>query len=262
MAVDSGGLARLQRLLTRFVSACLEVFGRERVEAIVLHGSAVKGGAIPGYSDIDFMVFLAPECFDAGGDLPDELAFAIQERIGPLPWRKAGFLYPQAYFYDARRLPEWWTGPAPGAYRVLHGALPAQAVPTAERLRAASRHFLTKAMPEQLAGMLRNFADADDATLPRRVRLLGTAVTPAIFALAGRDADDALALWALPKFEALVRLEARYPAAQGPPLARRFYELVAQLYQRDFDADLARQAFRTGVAFLRWVERTAAEAPA
>ncbi len=88
----------LEPLLARFVRGCLDVFGEDQVEGIVLHGSAAKGGSIPGFSDIDFMVFLSPDCFDEQGALPDELAFAIQERIGPLPWREAGFLYPQGLF--------------------------------------------------------------------------------------------------------------------------------------------------------------------
>lgn len=244
-------------LIERFVSSCLDVFGHERVEAVVLHGSALKGGGIPGYSDIDFMVFLAPDCFDEHGELSDEDVFAIQECIGPLPWREAGFSYPQAYFYDARRLPEWWTGPAPGSYRELWGRLPAQAVPTTERLRAIEVRFLREDLGRQLAAMLRNFADADDASLPRRVRLLGTGVTPAVFAVLSLDADDLLALWALPKFDALARLEARYPDEPGPALVRQFYENVARLYQGEFDPELGRQTFRTGVRFLRWAQRLA-----
>jgi hypothetical protein len=253
-------VADVDALIGRFVAACLEVLGEERVEGIVLHGSAVKGGGIPGYSDIDFMVFLTPEAFDGDGNLPDEAAFALQERIGPLPWRDAGVLYPQAYFYDARRLPDWWTGPAPGAHQVLFGRLPEAAVPTAERLRAIEARYLSEVLPGRTTANVQNFADGDDASLARRVRLLGTDVTPTVFALATAASDDPLELWALPKFEALARIEALYPEDEGPALARRFYEQVAALYGNEpFDADLGRQAFRTGVAFLRWAERIAGE---
>ena len=254
----------LDSLLDHLVRACLDVFGAERVEGIVLHGSALKGGGIPGYSDVDFMVFLAPVCFDESGTLLDHLVFAIQERIGPLPWREAGFLYPQAYFYDARRLPDWWTGPIPGAHRVLWGRLPPEVVPTAEGLRADSLRFLKHVLPQYIARDLGGFADADDASLPRRVRLLGTRVMPAILALLGHDAGDPLALWALPKFEALRLLEERYPDDEGPRLARRFFEDVRRLYGGAFDADLGRRTFRTGIAFLRWAElvaRSLAEPP-
>ena len=249
----------MESLLERFVRGCLDVFGEERVEGIVLHGSALKGGHIPGFSDIDFMVFLAPDCFDERGELPDELVFAIQERIGPLPWREAGFRYPQAYFHDARRLPTWWTGPAPGAYRELRGRLPPEAVPTSEGLRASSRRFLKETLPDYIARDLGGFIDASNDTLPRRVRLLGTTVTPTIFALTSHDAEDALEVWAQPKFEALRRLKERYGEAEGPALAQRFYDNVRRLYGKEFDADLARQTFRTGIEFLRWAERVAQE---
>jgi hypothetical protein len=243
----------LERVLTEFVRACLEVFGVSRVRGIVLHGSALKGGAISGFSDIDFMVFLAPECFTAGGALPDEAAFAMQERIGPLPWRETGFYYPQAYFYDAGRMPEWWTGPVPGAYRVLHGSLPDGITATDERLRASAGRWLQE-LPNRTDSNLRNFADSDDASLPRRVRLIGTDVAPAIFVLLTPLVDDAEALWALSKLEALELLRQRFPDSEGPRLAERYYEHVAKLYGGEFDAALARETFRLAVGFLRWVE--------
>jgi hypothetical protein len=247
----------LEPLLDRFVRACLEVFDPERVQAIVAHGSAIKGGAIRGYSDVDFMVFLTPDCFGERGELRDDDAFAVQERIGGIAWEEAGFLHGQAYFYDARRLPDWWTGPAPGSYRELHGRLPLEAQPTPDRLRAIEERFLREVLPEQLGAMMRNFVDADDSSLPRRVRLLGTAVAPAIFAVLSLDSDDLLELWALPKFEALARLEARYAGAEGPAQARRFYDNVARLYGEAFDTALARETFRTGVRFLRWAHEVA-----
>lgn len=251
----------MQSLVDGFARACLDVLGEERVEGIILHGSAVKGGGIPGYSDIDFMVFLVPDCFDSNGDLPDDAAFAIQERIGPLPWREAGFLYPQAYFYDSRRLPDWWTGPVPGAFRVLWGHLPAEAQPTADGLRKSSRRFLREVLPQYISRDLGGFIDAPDDTLPRRVRLLGTSVAPTIFALLGHDAEDVMRVWAQPKNEALQRLEERYPSEEGPRLARRFYREVARLYAGEFDADLERQAFRVGITFLRWAERIGRSLP-
>ncbi len=252
----------VQSLIDSFVRACLDVFGEQLVEGIVLHGSAAKGGGVPGFSDIDFMVFLAPECFTESGSLPDESVFAVQERIGPLPWQAAGFLYPQAYFYDARRLPDWWTGPPPNAHRLLWGRLPDEATPTNDGIRASSARFLTDTLPQYIARDLSGFIDADDASLPRRVRLLGTSVAPTIFALIAREAGDALSVWTLSKFEALALLEQRFPDADGPALARRFYDNVQRLYGNErFDTELGRETFRLGIRFLRWAEAVEA-APA
>ncbi len=247
----------LEPLLNGFVGACRDIFGEANIEGIILHGSAVKGGIIPGYSDIDFMVFLTPDAFHDAA-LPDEAAFAMQERIGPMPWRKAGFGYPQAYFYDARRLPEWWTGPVPGAFRALVGELPDAARATEEGLRAGARRFLSETLPGRLNGMVSNYADSADTQLPRRVRLLGTDLTPAVFSLASLHTDDLLTLWGRPKFEALAIVDQAHPDADGPRLAKRFYANVKLLFGEEFDVQLGREAFRTGVAFMRWAEQIGA----
>lgn len=250
-----------QPLLDGFVQACRAIFGEEHIEGIILHGSAVKGGVIPGYSDIDFMVFLAPDAFDERGKLPDEAAFAMQERIGPMPWREAGFGYPQAYFYDVRTLPEWWTGPVPGAYRELYGTLPQEALATEAGLRAGVHRLLSETLPGRLNGMVSNYADSADRQLPRRVRLLGTDLTPAVFAIASLHTDDILGVWAKPKDEALALVEDAYPNAGGPKLAREFYRNVERLYAGDFDTQVGRQTFRTGVAFMRWAEEIGRSLP-
>ena len=61
-------------------------------------------------------------------------------------------------------------------------------------------------------------------------------MTATVFALAGYDSDDVLELWALPKQQALERLAGRHPDAEGPALARRFYDNVRSLYGGAFDA--------------------------
>jgi predicted nucleotidyltransferase len=127
MADIEVNMKRLEEMVDEFVSICLEVFGPQRVEAIIQHGSSVKGGAIPGYSDIDLQVYLTPDCFDQEHRLLDDLCFAFQDRFGPLPWQETGFNYGQVYFYDRHALPDWWTGPPRDTYSCLVGKLPAEA---------------------------------------------------------------------------------------------------------------------------------------
>jgi hypothetical protein len=253
-------MSDLEPLLDGFVKACRDIFGADKIEGIILHGSAVKGGIIPGYSDIDFMVFLTPNAFD-DGILSDEAAFAMQERIGPMPWREAGFGYPQAYFYDVRRLAEWWTGPVPGAYRALIGELPDAARATQEGLHAGARRLLSETLLSRLDGMVSNYADSSDVQLPRRVRLLGTDLTPTVFSLASLHTDDLLTLWGRPKFDALKIVEDAYPNADKPALARQFYANVQQLYGQNFDVQLGRETFQVGVAFMRWAQEIGASLP-
>jgi hypothetical protein len=246
--------AKLASLLDNFIQICLDLFGPERIEAIIQHGSSFKGGAIPGYSDIDLHVYLTPEGFGPGGRLTDETIFAFQERFSSLPWDETGYAYPQVYFLDWRRMPEGWIGPPPGTYRDLFGRLPEDALPTEEEVRRSSLAHLA-AMPRYLAAEIDGFLDDTARSLPRRLRLLGTTLTPTIFALLAYDAANPFAVWAQSKFEALRQLEERYPDAEGPAHARRFYEQVASIYGApEFDVVAAREAFRTGVRFLRWAE--------
>jgi hypothetical protein len=243
---------KLSALLDATVRICCEVFGAEHVETIIQHGSSFKGGAIPGYSDIDLHVYLTADCFDVEGRLSDEAIFAFQEPFGALPWKETGYYYPQVYFLDKDRHPAGWIGQPPGTYRELYGRLPESLIPTPEQVREAAQYQLER-LPRDIAFELDAYLDATPQKLPRLLRLLGTVVTPTIFALQVRDAEEPAAVWALSKFEALEQLEARYAVGAGQ--ARRFYELIAHAYGGDaFDVSAAHEAFRVGIGFLRWVE--------
>lgn len=246
----------LQPLLDAFVRGCLDAFGAQRVDAIVLHGSAAKGGFIVGFSDVDFVVLLSPECFDEFG-LRLDLAFAIQERIAAIPWRNAGASYPQAYFYDAAQMPAWWTGPDAAASRVLHGHFPDELRPTPNRLRAAALRLLREDLPGLIHADVESFADSADEQLPRRLRLLATRVTPSMFSLLTLRSDDPLGEWARPKHAAAERLAAAYPGVAEAALPGQFYRNVSGLLGEQFDVGLARRTYRLGLDFLIWAHRTA-----
>jgi hypothetical protein len=242
----------LSSLLDAVVQLCLDLFGTERVEVVLLHGSAFKGGAIPGYSDIDLHVYLTPDCFGPDGRLPDETIFAFQESFSLLPWNAA--YYPQVFFLDRHRLPDGWIGPPADTYRELYGALPASLRPTDEQIREGARQHL-RDLPRHIASTLDGYIDDTARTVTRRLRLLGTVVTPTIFALLAHAAGDPASVWAQSKFEALKQLEGRYARTEGPPLARSFYEQVASIYRSpEVDVQAVQRAFRTGVTFARWAE--------
>jgi predicted nucleotidyltransferase len=241
-------------LLQQYVEACTDVFG-DRLIAIVLHGSSVKGGFIAGYSDIDFMVFLAPACFDEFG-MDRELAFDIQRRTSAIDWRSAGALYFQAYYYNPDGVPGWWTGPIPGAHRVLCGVVPAHLVATPERLRETGRDFLVYQLPSNIASSVSNWADAMDSTLARRVRLIGTAVNPALYALLAIQADDPIAVWTRPRSENLLALDALHPDIAAH--ARRYFALApAFLNDAPHDAALANEAYAAALDMLIAAHRAA-----
>ena len=95
----------------------------------------------------------------------------------------------------------------------------------ASSLRASSRRYLSDELPARIRSNVYNFADADDATLPRRVRLLGT------------DADATL----LRRAEA-----ARYQGGSLKDLPAAWRDAA---FTRDGEAFVLRPEFRRDVAF-------------
>ncbi len=115
---------------------------------LLVHGSALKGGFIPGCSDIDFKLYLDAAAFDGGGQLPLRLCLAIHRdlsRIDPAPFR-----YIQCVALAAAGAAPDFVGPVPGAYHLLAGRLP-EPESTAQRLRDAARRALAALDPAPLA---------------------------------------------------------------------------------------------------------------
>jgi len=87
---------------------------------LVIHGSALKGGYIPGYSDIDLQLYLKPAVFHNHSDLSLERCIALHRdlaQINPTP-----FQYIQGYTLPLQKR-EGRVGPMPGAYHVITGTL-------------------------------------------------------------------------------------------------------------------------------------------
>src|SRR5438093_213282 len=57
---------------------------------LLIHGSALKGGVIPGCSDVDLHLYLDESAFTADGQLPLELCLSIHRdlaTVDPAPFR-------------------------------------------------------------------------------------------------------------------------------------------------------------------------------
>lgn len=212
---------------------------------LMAHGSALKGGYIPGCSDVDFQLYLEPAAFTDEGALPFELGAAIHRglaRIDPHP-----FSYIQCYAHPCA-LPADQIGPIPGAYALLAGRLPVPEATAADLLTSARRALsLLHPVPDYVRdGLL----DHGAGRLQRHTRLLCTDVWPVLFqALSVREAEP-LAVWRLPKPEAIALLP------EGEPVGRaiRAFDAAARAYypeQSSVDAALA--VLRTGIAFRRAV---------
>src|SRR5262245_36553510 len=119
--VDLLGLTREARPIVESAAAIYIRHTRPWFVGLIAHGSAVKGGFIPGCSDIDLQLYLDQAAFGEGGQLPIELCFAIHRDLSQID--PAPFQYIQCYALTAR-LPDGYVGPIPGAYHLIAGALP------------------------------------------------------------------------------------------------------------------------------------------
>jgi hypothetical protein len=237
----------------RVVRACLEVFGQDGVLGIYQHGSSVKGGMIPGFSDFDVHVLLKPGLVGPYGVSLDKV-FAMQERVDGLGAREAGFSQFQGFFLDPAHLPPGWTGPTPGGYRVLSGSLPAGYEATDERLRLSSMRALSTARQEA-ERFHTSLVDAHDDTLRGRLRLMSTMITPMLYAAISYDQEKACALWAEDRFSAVRRLAERYADDPGHEHVIRFYRMLLEIGPGAASPEVLRSALKEGLSFIVWVDK-------
>jgi hypothetical protein len=210
---------------------------------LIVHGSALKGGVIPGCSDIDFQLHLESAAFVDNGNLPLTICVAIQSDlagISPSPFR-----YIQCFAYPCV-LPAGHAGPVPGAYAVLAGRLPVPEA-TAEELRASARTALTALTPVNPA-LPAALLDSGEGRLQRRARYICTEVWPALYQVLALQQPDPIAVWNLPKPAAIALLPAETPLGQA---IRAFDVAIRAYYPDETTSDGALVVIVRGVEFLR-----------
>ncbi len=222
---------------------------------LVAHGSAVKGGFISGCSDIDLQLFLDDAAFAAvgGADLTEgrlslNTALAIQRELADID--PAPFGYVQCYVFPPR-LPDGWTGPVSGAWRLIAGNCPLPEA-TAGELRAAAQAHL-RALDPLPRGLQDELLGRSAARLARHVRLLTTEVWPALYNLLVLRDGDPMEVWNLMKQQAIERTAADEPVGRE---IRAFYEAMLGYYPAQVEVDRALAMIEHGVAFLHAVKRT------
>ncbi|MDA0352870.1 MAG: hypothetical protein O3A10_11750 [Chloroflexi bacterium] len=190
----------------------------DRLEALLVHGSAVTGGYIEGYSDFDFVVFMR-------GSIGNTEARALQARLGEADHTPFEYLQvsrvvdldapPQG---EARRLL------IEGAYAALVGDYP-QGWPflDADALTARGAEVLA-ALPAALDRKRRHWAAATGARRTLEVRYHMTDLKPAVRAHLVVLGEPALEVWRAPYPELARRWSSR-EAAEGA----RFAHVLASL---------------------------------
>ncbi len=203
---------------------------------LLAHGSVVKGGFIPGCSDIDLHLYLEDDAFDAPNQLLLDVAFRIRRdliKLDPAPFR-----YVQCY-PESRELRPEWVGPIPGAYHLIAGDLPIPEASAAD-LRESAAAGLSSLDPNPMR-IVRSLLGRGAGRFSRNLRLLCTQVWPAVYQVLVVSGDDPIATWSLPKDQAVLRLPDG-PRAQ----AQLVLDGLKRYYPREDDIQLAQQLAKSG----------------
>jgi hypothetical protein len=209
---------------------------------LLAHGSAVKGGYIPGCSDVDLQLYLADDAFGPGGQLPLALGLAVRRDLEAID--TAPFRYVQCYARDCRPR-AGWVGPIPGAYHLVAGCLPIPEA-TAAELRASAARALAELEPLPDHVMSRLLGHGSER-LARSLRLLCTQVWPVLYHVLAVQAPDAVAVWNLPKGRAIAALP---PASSLRREAEAFHRAVWAYYPAEDSLEGALALIEHGVNFL------------
>ena len=209
---------------------------------LIVHGSALKGGFLPGCSDIDMQLYVRPDAF-IEGHLPLELAVAIHRDLARIDL--APFRYIQCYAFSTH-IPAGWLGPVPGAYHIIAGRLPVPEA-TADELFEGARNSLDT-LPVLSPYLWDNLLEHGGGRLARLARLICTDVWPALFQLLIVRGMDPIGAWCLTKQQAMDALPASNAAGAA---IRAFYDALLSYYPAEESVDAALDVLIRGVAFLR-----------
>jgi len=228
-----------------FVEVCKSVFG-ESLVSIITKGSSVKGGFIPGLSDVDLHVYLEEDVFSHSDFLKLEFGLSMQEKMDALIQKYDFGGGPiQVILINVSKPPDW-SGPLPGAYIVLYGDGDPFPPPTVEGMLKQDLDGLKN--PTYAYKLISSFLDKGNDQLPNYVRRLNAAVNPALYRVLSLLTRDPVKVWKMTKFEVLDVLErlADESAKEVARLGREFYDMARKKERLGKDLDFCRTAIRTG----------------
>jgi hypothetical protein len=222
---------------------------KEDVICFLIHGSIVKGGLIEGFSDLDVQVFLKKSSFDEFG-LRLEKCMEIQNLVGNLSTPEIGAQYLQMFFYNPTNMPEWYTPPVKGSFKILFGELPRELDYSVENFKKRMIKAL-KNLHNDVTRTIRSFADCSNNTIYRRTRLISTSIFPTRYSLLSYDLKHPEEIWVKSKFEALELFCQKYRNKDISDYLTQFFSLIKLLAKDHSDIELMRQAFSVGINFLK-----------
>jgi len=238
----------LEKINSYLINSLRAVFD-ETILCALIHGSVVKGGMIAGFSDLDVQVFLKESSFDEFG-LKLEKSLAIQKLTGELDVTTIGASYLQMYFHNPLNMPDWYTPPVNGSYKMLIGHLPKELDYNIENFKNRMRTNLEN-LNDTIAHSVRGFTDSSNKTLPRRVRYLATVVFPTMYSFISYNLEDPTKVWAKPKNEIYKELITTYQNQALSDYLSKFFSLLTVINKNRDNNQKHQEAFECGIKVLK-----------
>ena len=229
--------------VVRYAASVYQKYTRPWFIGLAVHGSAVKGGYIPGCSDIDFQLYLEDAAYDAWGQLPVDLCLAIHQELSALDPHPFRYLQCEALSPSRN-----YGGLIPNAYQIVCGTAICPDATDADVHRRA-RDDLQRLV--QWRFPVNGLLDHGDGRLQRQIRWLCTQVWPTLYAVLTMEFMRGTDIWAQTKTEAIQLLPAASPLGQA---IRSFYQSVSHYYPQEDSLDAALSVISTGITFLELVK--------
>jgi hypothetical protein len=238
--------ATVDDLTTRLRVIALDVLG-ERLRAMIVKGSAIKGDFIPHFSDFDVHLFAGEEAMRAPLTPLPEIALAFQEHFSMIDVPSYQVSQIQVMFIAASNPPEDWIPALPGTFRLVHGELPETLpVVTPELIREKAREGLA-AIPGWIDTLVARMPDKPDDKLEDTVRLTGTILKAALYEAAIVLGTEPEQTWLARLAEVLDVVE---PALMPARSATRYYARAWRWAEVRHDGPQLRAMFCDGITAL------------
>jgi hypothetical protein len=212
---------------------------------LVVHGSAVKGGFMEGWSDIDFQLYLEDSAIIENGQLPLRLCLSIHKDLSAIN------PYPYQYIQTRVLTPSYsrYGGLVSNTYELVKGRLLLGEL-TNEQLFERAQIDLTELNPAKLF-LTENLLEHGDDRLLRSVRAFCTAVWPALYQLLTVQTNDGIKIWGLTKTQAIELLPKNTSLSRT---IHTFHEAIVSCFSNKSSIVDALNVIETGSDFLQNVK--------
>ncbi len=238
--------------LAKLVDANVRSFDQS-LKMTIIHGSIVKGGFIPGYSDIDIQFWLSSSCFGRYG-LKTKYSSHLQHELEPLSidsWNNSPL---QRHYLNYDSLPFWWTGYIKHlddqSFAIISGQdfFQERFLATRKALDYSLANSLYR-LPHFIRSIRRRWGSDSKEDYPSLLRVTGSTLFPLMYNLVGFKTKEPFSTWLLPKDKLFASFDNFFPEKFSSH-ARVFYQSILDWDKIIQSVSLVQKAVTSALDFL------------